>query len=69
MLTLFERRFSESFFSSKEALQGFTTKLKPVSERIISMGAKIDGYDGEVFNFKVAGDVTLDMLMNGMRTE
>ena len=57
------------FFSSKEALQGFTTKLKPVREQIIAMGAKIDGYDGEVFNFKVAGDVTLDMLMNGMKTE
>ena len=57
------------FFSSKEALQSFTTKLKPVREQIIAMGAKIDGYDGEVFNFKVAGDVTLDMLMNGMKTE
>ena len=50
-------------------MQGFTTKLKPVREQIIAMGAKIDLHDGEVFKFKVAGDVTLDMLMNGMKTE
>ena len=57
------------FFPSREALQGFSTKLKPVRDQIIAMGAKIEIHDGEVFNFKVAGDVTLDMLMNGMKTE
>ena len=57
------------FFPSREALQGFSTKLKPVREQIIAMGAKIEVHDGEVFNFKVGGDVTLDMLMNGMRNE
>ena len=57
------------FFPSREALQGFITNLKSVREQIIAMGAKIDLHDDEVFRFKVAGDVTLDMLMNGMKTE
>lgn len=57
------------FFPLKEVLEGFSKKLKPVREQIIAMGAKIDVHDGEVFKFKVAGDVTLDMLVNGMKTE
>ena len=43
------------FFPSREALQGFSTKLKSVREQIIAMGAKIEVHDGEVFNFKVGG--------------
>lgn len=57
------------FFPSQQALQAFTAKLKPVREQIIAMGAKVDVHDGEVWGFKVAGDVTLDMLSNGMKTE
>ena len=57
------------FFPSEQAMKDFNAKLKPVREQIISMGAKVEINDGEVWAFKVAGDVTLDMLMNGMQTE
>jgi hypothetical protein len=30
------------------------------------MGAKVEINDGPVWGFRVAGDVTLDMLSNGM---
>ena len=54
------------FFSSKEALESFSEKLKPVREQLIAMGAKVEVNDGPVWGFKVAGNVTLDMLSNGM---
>ena len=54
------------FFPDKETLEQFSQKLKPVREQIISLGAKIEVNDGPVWGFKVAGDVTLDMLRNGM---
>ncbi|HBP58834.1 MAG: hypothetical protein CMN41_08680 [SAR116 cluster bacterium] len=57
------------FFPTKQVQEAFTAKLKPVREQIVSMGAKVEFHDGEVWGFKVAGDVTLDMLMNGMQTE
>ena len=54
------------FFPSKEALDGFSEKLKPVREQLKAMGAKVEINDGPVWGFKVAGDVTLDMLSDGM---
>ena len=54
------------FFPSKEALESFAEKLKPVREQLIAMGAKVEVNDGPVWGFKVAGNVTLDMLSNGM---
>ena len=54
------------FFPSKEALESFSQKLKPVREQLIAMGAKVEVNDGPVWGFKVAGNVTLDMLSNGM---
>ena len=54
------------FFPSKEALESFSEKLKPVREQLIAMGAKVEVNDGPVWGFKVAGNVTLDMLSNGM---
>ena len=54
------------FFPDKETLEQFSQKLKPVREQISSLGAKIEVNDGPVWGFKVAGDVTLDMLRNGM---
>ena len=57
------------FFQGEQAIKDFNAKLKPVREQIISMGAKVEINDCEVWAFKVAGDVTLDMLMNGMQTE
>ena len=57
------------FFPSEQAIKDFNAKLKPVCEQIISMGAVVEINDGEVCAFKVAGDVTLDMLMNGVQTE
>ena len=50
-------------------IRDFNAKLKPVREQIIPMGANVEINDGEVWAFRVAGDVTLDMLMNGMQTE
>ena len=54
------------FFPSKEALEGFSEKLKPVREQLVAMGVKVEVHDGPVWGFKVAGNVTLDMLSNGM---
>ena len=54
------------FFPSKEALESFSEKLKPVREQLTAMGAKVEVNDGPVWGFKVAGNVTLDMLANGM---
>ena len=54
------------FFSDKETLEAFSEKLKPVREQLKSMGAKVEINDGPVWGFRVAGDVTLDMLSNGM---
>ena len=54
------------FFPSKEALDSFSEKLKPVREQLIAMGAKVEINDGPVWGFKVAGNVMLDMLANGM---
>ena len=54
------------FFPSKEALESFSEKLKPVREQLIAMGAKVEVNDGPVWGFKVSGNVTLDMLSNGM---
>tara|TARA_B100000886_G_C20208544_1_gene401430 strand:- start:9 stop:341 length:333 start_codon:yes stop_codon:yes gene_type:complete len=54
------------FFPSKEALEGFSEKLKPIREQLKAMGAKVEINDGPVWGFKVAGDVTLDMLSKGM---
>ena len=54
------------FFPSKEALESFSEKLKPVREQLIAMGAKVEVNDGPVWGFKVAGNVTLGMLSNGM---
>ena len=54
------------FFPDRETLEGFSEKLKPVREQLKSMGAKVEINDGPVWGFKVAGDVTLDMLANGL---
>ena len=54
------------FFPSKEAIEGFLEKLKPVREQLKAMGAKVEINDGPVWGCKVAGDVTLDMLSNAM---
>ena len=54
------------FFPSREALESFSEKLKPVREQLIAMGAKVEVNDGPFWGFKVAGNVTLDMLSNGM---
>jgi hypothetical protein len=54
------------FFPSEEALENFSEKLKPVREQLKAMGAKVEINDGPVWGFKVAGNVTLDMLSNGM---
>ena len=54
------------FFPDRETLDGFSEKLKPVREQLKSMGAKVEINDGPVWGFKVAGDVTLDMLANGL---
>ena len=54
------------FFPSKEDLESFSEKLKPIREQLIAMGAKVEVNDGPVWGFKVAGNVTLDMLSNGM---
>ena len=56
------------FFPSKEALESFSEKLKPVREQLTAMGAKVEVNDGPVWGFKVAGNVTLDMLANGMES-
>ena len=55
------------FFPSKEALESFSEKLKPVREQLTAMGAKVEVNDGPVWGFKVASNVTLDMLANGMK--
>ena len=54
------------FFPDKETLDSFSEKLKPVREQLKSMGAKVEINDGPVWGFKVAGDITLDMLSNGL---
>ena len=56
------------FFPDKETLEAFSEKLKPVREQLKSMGAKVEINDGPVWDFRVAGDVTLDMLSNGMNS-
>ena len=54
-------------FPSKEALESFSENLKPVREQLTAMGAKVEVNDEPVWGFKVAGNVTLDMLANGMK--
>ena len=53
-------------FPSKEALESFSENLKPVREEINAMGAKVEVNVEQVWGIKVAGNVTLDMLANGM---
>ena len=54
------------FFPSKKALESFSENFKPVREKLTAMGAKVEVNDEPVWGFKVAGNVTLDMLANGM---
>ena len=53
-------------FPLKEALERFCEKLQPVREQLIAIGAKVEVNDGPVRGFKVAGNMTLDMLSNGV---
>jgi len=57
------------FFPNETTLKEFTAMVAPIREQIIGMGAKVELHEGEVWGFKVAGDVTLNMLANGMSTE
>ena len=56
------------FFPSKEALESFSEKLKPVREQLTAMGAKVEVNDGPVWSFKAAGNVTSDMFANGIES-
>ena len=55
------------FFPTREAADQFRDKVRPIREQLTTMGAKIDTNEGNVWDFKVAGDVTLTMLTQGMQ--
>ena len=40
--------------------------MKPERDQLKSMGAKVEINDGPVWSFKVAGDITLDTLTEGV---
>ena len=47
-------------------MESLSENLKSIREELTAIGAKVEVNDEPVWDFKVAGNVPLDMLANGM---